>query len=464
MKINKLFAAAMAATLVLASCAKDDAGNGKSGSGEETFAGISVSIPMNKSRAGAEADVATDAESTITNVGVFVVGTSSVEKIYLTTGADFTFDAATGVATARKAVLTTTGAKTIYVVANYTDALKAQIDALGAAAFGQNAIALDESNYKTEAAGVVASMTMTGSTTQTLGIMTEAQALAAPISIDVYRNLAKVVVRHSAATTPVNGGKHQAGTLEFGLITKAGGSWISNLPTTSSSEATSSAYTGVPTAAITDDTHSYWGNFSATVLGTATGVYKAVNAYNAAANAFQTYGAWYCLENIYAAKGSGKELYVGNTTAARIRGKFIPNSMVTAVNTTTGEKTITDNSGAVTAVSFYRHADGSYWNEAAYNTATTASPGDPAYVPAVNFSAKYDGGMGYYRIIVMDQERVPGVMRNNYYDLGIDAIEGPGSPTEDPGPNPEPIEEESYVAVTVNVKQWWKQSTGHTIQ
>ena len=468
MKMNKFFAAFVAATMLLTSCSKEEAGNGTITQGEETFAGISISIPSplaSRAEAGAEAgNAATAAESLISNVGVFVVDAAAgtIDKLYLSTGSDFTFNGLTGVATANKAIRTTTGLKTVYVVTNY-DGVKAQIDALGAAAFTNNALALGENSFKTESAGTLVNMTMTGSVVETISVQSEADALATPIEIDIYRNLAKVIVRHAAATTPVTGGKHQASTLEFGMISKANGAWLSNTPTTTASSATASAYTGIPTAALSNDAHAYWNNFSAHVLGTTAGVYKAVNAFNSGATAYQTYGGWYCHENIYAASGAGLELYAGNTTSARIRGKFIPNEIVTAI-AADGTRTVFNNTSTSTASSFYRLVDGSYWTEGAYTTATGATPGNPDYIAASSFSSKYDGGMGYYRIIVMDEDRVPGVKRNNYYDLAIEAIEGPGSPTEEPDDVIDPLDEESYIAVKVTVKPWWKQSTGHVIQ
>lgn len=464
MKINKFFAASIIAAMALSSCAKEEPA-GTTGSGEETFAGISISLPAPLVRGGAEADIATSAESIITKVGVFVVGDATVDKIYLTTASDFTFETSTGIATAKKAIRTTTGPKTIYVVANYTDALQTKIDAMGVAAFGQNAIALDDSNFMSVTGSTLNSLTMTGSVDHTMTVMSETDALLAInlVNVNVYRNLAKVIVRHATSTPAVpTGGKHQAGSLEFGLAAKANGAWLSNVQTTGSTAATASAYTGVPAAAVGDVSNAYWTNFSDNILG-ASATYKAVNAFNAL---YTAYDGFYCHENIYKdLAGGGKELYAGNTTSAHIRGKFIPNNLVTVYSATAGTRTSVDNSASTTAVSFYRLSDGTYWNESAYASAT-ANSSDPFYINPSSFSAKYDAGMGYYRIIVMDgdPDRVPGVMRNNYYDMAINAIDGPGSPTEGPADETTPLDEESYISVKVSVKQWWKQTSGHTIQ
>ena len=469
MKMNKFFAALVAATMVLASCNKDETGGGLT-SGEETFAGVSISIPLPLTqRAGAEdASAATAAESLISNVGVFVVDhtANTVDKLYLSSGSDFTFNPTTGIATAQKAVRTTTGVKSIYVVTNYTG-VQATIDLMGAAAFGNNAIALTEDSFKTDP---LTNMTMVGKEDVNLDVQSETDALipANLVDIDLYRNLAKVIVRHEAATTPVTGGKHEANSLAFGLISKAKGAWLYNTPTTTTTDATATAYTGVPASAAGSSTDAYWANFSANVLGTGTpsnAFYKPVNALGGGANPYQTYAGWYCHENIYAVRGQGYELYAGNTTAARIRGKFIPDAMVTAFDAT-GSRT-TDNTFSATnntAVSFYRLYDGSYWNETAYTSATAATPGTPGYIAATAFSSKYVDGMGYYRIIVMDGDRVPGVKRNNYYDLAITSIDGPGSPTEEPADVIIPLDEESYISVNVTVKPWWRQTTGHVIQ
>ena len=211
MKMNKFFAALIAATMVLASCNKDETDGGLA-SGEETFAGVSISIPLPlnqraaDSEIGADNNAATTAESLISNIGVFVVNltTNTIDKLYLTTtGTDFDFSA--GVATAKKAIRTTTGSKSIFVVTNY-DAVKATIDAMGAAAFKNNAMALTEAAFKTESGGSLVNMTMVGRTDVILAGQTEADAILAAnlIEVDLYRNLAKVVVRHDAAVTPVD--------------------------------------------------------------------------------------------------------------------------------------------------------------------------------------------------------------------------------------------------------------------
>jgi hypothetical protein len=461
MKTNIIFAAALAATTLFASCAKEEPSGGAVTNGEKTFAGISVSIPMSPAdtRAGSEQNIASTAESAITKVGVFVVGATTVDKLYLeTAGTDFEFNTATGIATAKKAILTSTGPKKIYVVTNYTSALKTQIDQMGVAAFDQNAIALTEADFKAETSGAITSMTMTGVKEVTLTVKTEAEALASLETVEVYRNLAKVVVRYGAAITPT-GGTHEANSVQFGLASKAKGAWLWNTP---NDGATATAYTGVTAAALLSETDAYWSNFSAPAVGATAADWKAVSAFSSTPD-YKTMPAWYAHENVYKADGSNLELYVGNTTVARIRGKFIPATWVTAYNATTGARTSAANT-ATAAASFYRLNDGSYWSTAAYTTATTAAT--TYKIDAANFSAIYQDGMGYYTIKVMDDTRVPGVKRNNYYDLAINSIDGPGSPTENPDESDvtDPLDEESYVSVSVNVKAWWQQKSEHDLQ
>ncbi len=456
MRINKFFAAALAATTLFASCTKENVNDGgKTGEGEVTYAGISISVPMSPAgtRAGAEADIATGDESKIENVAVFIVDGTTVDKLYLESG-DFTFNTGTGIATANKAIRTTTGAKTIYIVANYTATLKAKIESMGAAAFGQSAIALNESNFITS----TNALTMTGTKDKTLDKQSAEEAIepANLINIDVYRNLAKVVVHQKTADSHkiVGGGWHKAGSLEFALAVKAQGAWLHNTP---NDGASATAYTVIPEAAATDDTHAFWTNFSNRTVGTTATDWKAVHASTAALN---TMAGWYAHENIYTT------LLSGNTTIARLRGAYIPAKTVTAYNATTGVRTETTNTESTTPATFRRlGTDGSYWSTAAYNAAIAESA-DDFHIPVANFSAEYANGIGYYKIMVMDEARVPVVKRNNFYDLAIEAIEGPGSPAEVSVDEEviDPLDEESYVAVTVTVKDWWKQSTGHTIQ
>ncbi len=458
MKNFKIFAAAFTAIALMASCAKDDLG-GRLTNGDQTFAGFSISIPMGSpaSRAGETGTgYASDIESTITKVGVFVVGNGSVDKLFLeTSGTDFEFDAATGIATAKKAVSTTTGNKDIYVVANYTADLKTALSVLDASEFENYVIALDESGFMTDGVSLV----MTGKTpNQTLTAMTAQEALA-PANlkeVEVYRNLAKVVVRYgtASASTIQGGGRHLS--LEFGLFSKARGAFLYNTP---NAGATATAFTTVPAAAKADETHAYWSNFSSNNVGAAAANWVAVNAY-AATPTFSSLAGLYAHENVYAAG----ELFSGNVTAARIRGQYVPDTTITGYDATSGDKTQTDTSGGSAGVTFYRHRDGSCWSEAAY-TAATANSTDVKHILPAYFSGPYTDGWGYYRINVMDQARALSVMRNNYYDLAIESITGPGSPLqESPGTTVnDPIDENSFVAVKVKVMPWWKQSTTHMI-
>lgn len=53
-----------------------------------------------------------------------------------------------------------------------------------------------------------------------------------------------------------------------------------------------------------------------------------------------------------------------------------------------------------------------------------------------------------------------GVVRNNWYELTINSVSGPGEPTLEPGGNDPVDEEEGYINCTINVLSWAKRSQG----
>lgn len=53
-----------------------------------------------------------------------------------------------------------------------------------------------------------------------------------------------------------------------------------------------------------------------------------------------------------------------------------------------------------------------------------------------------------------------GVVRNNWYELTINSVSGPGEPTLEPGGNDPVDEDEGYIKCTINVLSWAKRSQG----
>ena len=436
--MNKFFIAAIAAFTLLASCSNEETGVTPQ-NGDDTYAGLVITLPA-QTRAE-DAAAASDVEKAINTIGVYIVDQATNElHSKVLTSSEFQLDGA--VYKAKAAVKTTLGTKTVYVVANPTAALTTKLSQLGANAF-TNILTMTDADFWTSN-----DMVMTGQSTATLTDAknaTEALQDGNLVAVTIDRVLAKVVVKFKTATPTVTGGGTSSNQ-QFAPITKALGAYL--MPRTGTDKP---AYYTVPTAAETDATHTYFSNFSA--LQADPSEYVGVNAYNVAT---KDAVGFYCHEH-YASK-----LLTGNTTAARIKAKFTPSEVVTSYDKTTGVRGTGTMSG--NGDFYVLKTEGTYWNQTAYNNATTAT--DPAYkIDASLFSDKYVGGIGYYKIFVQDAASVKAVKRNLYYELTITEIRGPGSPTEDDDDDKDiEIQDDTYVAVSVSVKHWDLQQSEHIIQ
>ncbi len=77
-----------------------------------------------------------------------------------------------------------------------------------------------------------------------------------------------------------------------------------------------------------------------------------------------------------------------------------------------------------------------------------------------HFTKPYTGGCGYYNIWVNDMKDANGqsfapVFRNDWYNLTIQSLKLPGSPTGDLDPE-EPIHPNTNIGITLTVRNWNK--------
>ncbi|CDD32688.1 putative uncharacterized protein [Bacteroides sp. CAG:714] len=192
---------------------------------------------------------------------------------------------------------------------------------------------------------------------------------------------------------------------------------------------------------------------------------------------------FYCLENTHA---SGNYLQ-SNTTFIKVAAQMIPNSAKKFTYSADAEPKVTisnrDNMPAepqtfyvITAapdqndLNAYVFAVDLAKLYATLVTDGSASAIDDQAADVVTalaahgyyFTEPYKGGYGYYNIWVNDMKDANGeilkiapIFRNDWYNLTIQSLKLPGSPTGDLEPE-EPIHPNTYVGVTLTVRDWNK--------
>ncbi len=210
MKINKFFAAALAATALFASCAKDGGNTPVKPNSGESRMGISFTLPTGAvTRAENVSGVGTENE--VKNITVFIFDGSgnpvlgSATKFDVTVGAsgNFTLDGNTYTLKAENEIKTTAGPRTIYIGANLpaTDLTSASTEEM------LQIKKLEMSNVVTEETIVMFSDKVS-QTISTIGEIEGNEPTAAEItenantvSADLKRIVSKVVVTSAAELT-----------------------------------------------------------------------------------------------------------------------------------------------------------------------------------------------------------------------------------------------------------------------
>ncbi len=425
----------MAATTLLASCAKEEGNTVKTGEGETTYAGINITLPASVATRADDPNAGLPGEKALTELGVFIIDNNNGRldyKFLNVNETNFTETTVDGkkvlTGTTASAIPTVTGTKKVFVVANPTAALKTKLQTSGATAMNAMAFGLTTDKFIT---GTVTSMVMTGAYTGNSGLLdmtvvkTAAEAQAAPVAITIGRNLSKVVLQEGPEYN-VTGG---TSNLSWTIVNEAKDAHFIKQAAT--------LYSTVPAEAKTDDTHAYWSNFTSNGDDTYIGVVGAGVDAKAATYAQSKY----VFENL------PTEFLNGNTTAARIKGVFIPTTTYGGISS--GVPTTTTISSGAT---FLRSKiDGTYWTLAGATAAVAAVYNGHDSV-AEDFTT-YTNGVGYYTIYVNDGQGNKGVLRNGYYLMQINEVRGPGSPT--PNVVPEtPVEDDTNIVTKVEVLNW----------
>lgn len=219
----------------------------------------------------------------------------------------------------------------------------------------------------------------------------------------------------------------------------------------------------------------FWDNFSEDkLLSTAQTIYPVED--NTPITA-----CFYCLENTHA---SGNYLQ-SNTTFIKVAAQMIPNSAKEFTYSADAEPEVTiSNRGSMPAepqtfyvitaapdqkdLNAYVFAEDLAKLYATLVTDGSASAIDDQAADVVTalaaygyyFTEPYKDGYGYYNIWVNDMKNANGeilniapIFRNDWYNLTIQSLKLPGSPTGDLEPE-EPIHPNTYVGVTLTVRSW----------
>lgn len=225
-----------------------------------------------------------------------------------------------------------------------------------------------------------------------------------------------------------------------------------------------------------------WSQFSqANLLGKSATIYE-----DGVVSTTTPMARFYCLENTHA-NTDPKNYKQSNTTFIRVKAEMIPNSakQFTYSAGQTPPVTISDRTSMPSELeTFYVITAAPDQNDLnAYVFASDlanlykdlvveggASGTDEQAAAVVEALADYDyyftepykNGCGYYNIWVNDMKDANGqilniapIFRNDWYNLTITSLTLPGSPTGDLNPE-EPIHPDTYVGVTLTVRDWNK--------
>lgn len=216
----------------------------------------------------------------------------------------------------------------------------------------------------------------------------------------------------------------------------------------------------------------FWDNFSENkLLANEQSIYPVDN------NTPKT-ARFYCLENTHA---SGNYLQ-GNTTFIKVAAEMIPNSAKQFAYSDS-KVTISDKQTMPTELeTFYVITAAPDQNDqnayvfaadlaalyddlvpggiAVDNDAKAAAVVEALATYNYHFTKPYTGGCGYYNIWVNDMKDANGqsfapVFRNDWYNLTIQSLKLPGSPTGDLDPE-EPIHPNTNIGITLTVRNWNK--------
>ena len=276
----------------------------------------------------------------------------------------------------------------------------------------------------------------------------ETAALANPISVDVYRNLSKVILALRGATltgtnTTVTIPGADLSNIKYTLASRAKDAYFS-LQTDASSNVTT----------LYDDVSTDFDRFF-TPMDTAripATDYIPVLPENTATN--KTGNGFYAFENV---PKIASPVY-GATTNIIIQAVITPNvEMVATYNIANKATTVTAPGSATVGASFYVYRpSGAYWTPAARAQAIVA--GGTYSLKASDFDYYRNGVCFFPAVAVRDKAGKLGVERNHLYVVTITKINKIGEPAQ-PYTPPTPVVDDTYMTITAEVHPWDYEAT-----
>lgn len=404
----------IAATLLagFASCSSDDdlsdnGGNPITGGKATTFT-LSIAQP----RTYASDQNATVSETKINSVDVFIFNNSDVlEKRERLNGSDFT-QSPDNEYTANQIIVTTVGAKKIYVGVNLSDDLARNVASRGLAAIYQVSSAddlMNPANGFVMFSRVASNATFVETTDPTA-------STANKVSATVARLLAKVSVRESA-------------TLKYNVL----GGTISDLHFSVSN--------------ITKQYFMLPGVSSFSPTNTLADLYKedTYKAVNASVTNITSANVSYALENASAQNLEGYSTY------ASIRAKFLPSTVVKLNVAGHGSSGLTSTTAPATPQTFY------VVSNAGVRYYFISQADAVAYDAEINGGAgsmtTYEDGYCYYKVYLNPKENY-NIYRNNLYLVNITAINGLGQSGDDIDNPDHEISKPTTINVDIVVESW----------
>lgn len=433
MKQMRSFLAMALALTALAGCNKEnevpDMNPGVEG--VKTYAAFSVSVKAAEStRAVTGQDDNADAvEQTISTLNLFIFNGGVLETTgTITLGAN-------NVGTTT--LVTTTGAKEIYAVANAKSDMTLAIGKTLAdfKALAVNAGTTDGATADNNIAATGA-FVMIGKTEVTLAVQNEEYAISNPIAITVARGAAKVQMQYNTATVTINA--NLKGTFSEPKYLVAQMNTKMFLPR-QDYELTPVGATADQADTTPDGTYDHL----TTVPADMTNAKDAAAAWN-----YQFTHSFYTAENVNEAP------VTGNTTFALVQLKYVPNK----------SEIQGSNKDLAPDGTFYL-----LWNKTAKTGTIYADQSEANTAQAQessNLEVKtYTGGRCYYRVNLRDIAKTAlqqkyCVLRNHFYKINITQINSlGGSSTTDPDvvvptEPTTPLEESTYISADITIEAW----------
>lgn len=447
MKLRNLFLASAAIAGLFSACSNemDEATDGGAQSKEEAYVSFAIQMPSSAATRAAD-EAGSDEESKVSEVTLLFFDKVSHNLVDIKNISTFNEGTTSNVYNT-DAFTVTKGSRLIYAFANAQPAIKKFVTNDNGAAYKAITEGVGTDLASDLSANNKFTMSNAGVVKATdVNFKTEAAAIAAPVSIEVERTVAKIVYTGDTFAFPIkrpaDGGKIGDVKLTDMTLINANKKYFYLRRVTSNADGSGAVIGGEEkdgTTYVVDP------NFTQKV-GDITSEYILDNffANEAAYNkTIATNATFYCHENTMSQNGQ----YMGATTGVTFKAEVVVN-------------------GQQGAATFYRYNGQIYTTEKDVKTAANITANVTEWDVAdwkdkgVDF---YKDGICYYHYMIKHVDNNDpttmgimefGVVRNNVYKLAVTSINEIGATTPDIKPENPDETEKAYIAVSITVKDW----------